>query len=99
MPAGNLTKIANNGATTVAIFAFTPNNGPVGQSVTIYGDGFSTTPSLNTVKFNGTTAAVSASTIATITTKVPSGATTGRITVTSPKCTFTSTANFTVTTN
>ena len=28
---GNLTKIANNSATTVAIFAFSPNNGPVGQ--------------------------------------------------------------------
>ena len=93
---GNLTSISNNSATTVAIFTFTPNNGPDGLTVTIYGDGFSSTPSQNTVKFNGTAATVTASTIATITTTVPSGATTGHIQVTSPNGTFTSSTNFTV---
>ena len=64
--------------------------------MTIYGDGFSSTPSQNTVKFNGTAATVTASTIATITTTVPSGAATGHIQVTSPNGTFTSSTNFTV---
>ncbi len=98
--AGNLLSITDTSASTVSIFTFTPNNGPVSTTkVTIYGDGFSATPSQNTVKFNGTTATVSASTIATITTTVPTGATTGPIQVTSPNGSVTSTANFTVTAN
>ncbi len=98
--AGNLTNI--NPSSSLAIFTFTPNNGPAGTglTVTIYGDRFSTTPSLNTVTFHGTTAAVSASTIATITTTVPAGATTGPIQVTTSGVgTVTSTASFKITGN
>jgi len=99
---GNLKQITNPLANTVAIFSFTPNNGPAGQNIaiTIYGDWFSTTPTQNTVKFHGTTATVTASTIATKTTTVPQGATTGPIEVTVTGVgSAPSTANFTVTAN
>jgi YD repeat-containing protein len=40
----------------LAILNFTPQSGPVGQSVTIQGQGFSATASSNTVQFNGVAA-------------------------------------------
>jgi gliding motility-associated-like protein len=80
------------------ITSFTPSSGVVGTTVTITGTNFSTTPANNTVRFNGITAVVSASTATSITTTVPPGATTGAITVTVAGNTATSTANFTVTT-
>ena len=55
---GNLLSIARQTAGTVSIIEFTPNAGPVGTSVTIYGTGFSTTPSQNTLTFNGVTGTV-----------------------------------------
>jgi YD repeat-containing protein len=95
--AGNLLAITPTTSGTVSIFSFMPNNGSVGQSVTIYGDGFSTTPSQNTVTFyNGKTATVTGSTLTTITTTVPTGATTGPIKVTVGVNSATSTGNFTV---
>jgi len=74
---GNLLSItrstlpANNG---LAILNFTPQSGPMGTTVTIQGQGFSTTPSANTVQFNGTPATVSAATANTLMVTVPSGA-------------------------
>lgn len=79
------------------ITSFTPSSGPVGMMVTITGTNFSTTPSANVVKFNGTLAAVSASTSTSITTVVPSGATTGPISVALITGTAVSSTNFTVT--
>jgi YD repeat-containing protein len=94
---GNLTSISTTTSSTTSVFTFAPVNGPVGMTVTIYGDGFSTTPSQNTVKFyNGVVAAVSASTIATLTVTVPSSAAYGPITVTGPHGTATSSQYFTV---
>jgi gliding motility-associated-like protein len=61
--------------------SFNPTSGPVGTSVTITGTNFSTTSLNNTVKFNGVTASVTASTSTSITAIVPSGATTGSISV------------------
>jgi gliding motility-associated-like protein len=78
------------------ITSFTPTNGQVNTNVTISGTNFSTTPANNTVQFNGTTAIVTASTATTITTKVPNGATTGKITVTVAGITATSASDFTV---
>ncbi len=81
---GNLLSItrstlpANNG---LAVLNFTPQSGPVGQSVTIQGQGFSTTASSNTVQFNGVAAAVTVATANSLTVTVPSAATTGLITV------------------
>ncbi len=79
------------------ITSFTPTSGPVGITVTINGTNFDTTPNNNTVKFNGTTAVVTASTATSITTTVPTGASTGLISVTVGTGTGVSATNFTVT--
>lgn len=79
------------------ISSFAPTSGPVGMTVTITGTNFDTTPANNIVKFNGTTATVSASTATSITITVPAGATTGTISVTVAGNTAVSTTNFTVT--
>ncbi len=84
--------------TAPTITSFTPTSGAIGTSVTITGTNFSVTPASNTVKFNGTTANVSASTATSITTSVPTGAATGTITVTVGGLTGTSSSNFTVST-
>src|SRR5205809_566596 len=57
-------------------------SGPVGTSVTITGRNFGSTQGTSTVKFNGTTASVTAWASSSITATVPSGATTGNVVVT-----------------
>jgi trimeric autotransporter adhesin len=94
--AGNITNIARQAAPGFAITSFTPASGFEGTPVTIYGTGFSATPASNVVKFNGTTAAVSASTTGSISTTVPTGATTGTISVTVGANMVTSAQSFTV---
>ena len=81
---GNLLSITRSttSPSALAIFSFTPAQGGIGQTVSIQGQNFSVTPSANTVKFNGTTATVTAATTNLLTTTVPSGATTGPISVT-----------------
>jgi hypothetical protein len=97
---GNLTKESLAFANTTALFAISPAQSPVGATVVIYGDGFSSTPAQNTVTINGVQATVTASTISTLSTSVPSGAGgTGVVQVTSPNGLATSTFNFTVTQN
>jgi RHS repeat-associated protein len=94
--AGNITTIGRQSATTVSVLEFFPTKGPVGSSVSIYGTGFSSTASQNTVKFNGMVATVSSATSTRIVAAVPTGASTGSISVTSPNGTGTSAATFTV---
>lgn len=96
-PAGNITQIVRVSAGTVAVAGFTPQSGPVGTSVTIYGSGFSATPSSNTVEFNGTAAAVSNASANQLVAVVPSGATTGTISVTVGAQSANSAESFTVT--
>lgn len=81
-PAGNFTSITRYAANQLSILDFTPGSGGVGTQVAIYGTGFSTTPSANTVKFNNVTATVTAATNIQLTVTVPVGATTGLISVT-----------------
>jgi YD repeat-containing protein len=71
---GNLLSITRTTASpsALAIFGFSPSQGSVGQTVVIQGQNFSTTPSANTVQFNGTTATVTAATANSLT--VPTGA-------------------------
>jgi Concanavalin A-like lectin/glucanases superfamily/IPT/TIG domain len=78
------------------ITSFTPASGLVGANVTIAGTNFSTTPASNTVKFNNTTATVSAATATQLTVTAPASATTGKITVTVNGLTATSATDFTV---
>src|SRR6185312_17160077 len=81
-PAGNLLAVTPLSASTDAVTGFSTASGAVGSTTTIYGSGFSTTPSDNLVYFNGVAATVISSTANTLTVNVPSGATTGQITVT-----------------
>jgi len=87
---------AGCGTSSLAITSFSPSSGAVGETVTITGTGYSTTVSDMTVKFNGTTASISSATSTTLVVTVPSGATTGPITVTENGETVTSTSDFTV---
>ncbi|HEY0764104.1 MAG TPA: IPT/TIG domain-containing protein, partial [Pyrinomonadaceae bacterium] len=93
---GNILSISRQSSSTLSLITFSPSVGPVGTSVTIYGTGFSTTPSQNTVTFNGVTATVSASTATQLTTTVPTGATTGVIGVTTSAGSVSSSTSFTV---
>jgi hypothetical protein len=82
-----LSGCGNNGTFSTAgaspaISGVSPASAPVGATVTITGTNFSTTPANSAVSFNGTAAVVTSCTSTRIVTTVPSGATTGPITVT-----------------
>jgi len=80
------------------ISTFTPTFGVVGTTVTISGTNFSSTLSSNIVKFNGTTASLSSGSTTQLIATVPSGASTGKISVTVGSNTATSSGDFTITT-
>ncbi|OJJ14972.1 hypothetical protein BKI52_41195 [marine bacterium AO1-C] len=99
--AGSVNFVVNNVTTPVinpAISSFAPQSGIVGAEVTISGSNFSTTANNNTVKFNGTLAIITSATATELKVTVPTGATTGKITVEVGNKTVTSSADFTVTT-
>ena len=81
---GNLLSISRGSSAIVSIIEFTPNSGGAGAEVTIFGTGFSATPSQNAVTFNGVAATVTSVGKTHIVTNVPAGATTGPISVTTP---------------
>ncbi|MEK8033743.1 IPT/TIG domain-containing protein, partial [Ideonella sp. DXS29W] len=91
---GNITEVKRYPANVLALTEFTPNAGPSGTAVTIYGSGFSTVAAENTVKFNGKAATVQSATANKLVVKVPAGATTGRITVSNSKGQVTSATDF-----
>lgn len=93
---GNLLSITRNNATQTSVIDFNPNKAAIGSAVTIYGTGYSTTPSQNAVTFNGVTATVTSSTLTQIQTTVPVGATDGPIAVTSPSGSAMSSTSFVV---
>jgi len=73
-----------------------PLSAPVGSTVIITGTNFSTVNSNNAVRFNGTTAVVTSCTSTQIIVAVPTGATTGPLTVTIGDSTATSTVIVTI---
>ena len=76
------------------ITSFTPASGPIGTTVTITGTNFGCTTA---VKFNTTTAtSFTLNSATSITATVPTGATTGKISVTNTNSTATSATDFTV---
>lgn len=77
----------------ITITAFTPTIGDAGCTVNITGTNFI---GASNVTFNGKSAFFSVNNATSITTVVPSGATTGKITVTNPAGSTASTGNFTV---
>jgi trimeric autotransporter adhesin len=91
---GNILSIQPIATGQLALFVFTPQQGIVGATVTLQGNGFSTTPSNNTVKFNGTVATVTSATVNQLVVTVPSGATSGPVSVTVSTNTVTSTTSF-----
>ena len=93
---GNIVSVSRQSSSQVSIVAFTPERGQVGDTVTIYGTGFSAGAGQNAITFNGTAATVASSSATTIVTIVPAAATTGPISVTAPGGSATSTAAFTV---
>jgi hypothetical protein len=86
---GNL---CNGPAPTIT--GFSPASGPAGASVSISGTGFTSSAA---VAFNGTAATVALVSATTLMATVPSGASSGPITVTTAAGTATSAASFTVT--
>jgi len=95
---GNLLSIQRftSGTTGIGIFLVAPASALVGANVTVHGFGFSATPTDNVVKFNGTTATVVSATATSLVATVPTGATTGPVTVTNANGTATSPSTFTV---
>jgi hypothetical protein len=81
------------GAVCPTITSFTPTSGPAGTSVTITGTNFTGATS---VTFNNVTATFTVNSVTQITATVPTTATTGKIKVTTPGGSATSTADFTV---
>ena len=93
---GNILSIGRGNAGNTSIIEFIPSSGAVGSSVTISGTGFSSTPSSNSVTFNGTSATVSSAVATQLVVTVPTGATSGPIAVTSPSGSATSTSSYSV---
>lgn len=81
-------------STAPKITSFTPTSGPTGTTVTITGSNLTGTTS---VKFNGVAATFNTVTATSLKAVVPASATTGKISITTPNGTVTSTANFTKT--
>ena len=79
---GNIQQIAAIPTGQLAIFGMTPDHGPIGTTVTITGQGFSTTAANDSITFNGTAATAVSATANTLVATVPVGATTGPIAVT-----------------
>lgn len=94
--AGNITSISRRIYTTVSILSFTPTSGKDGTTVNIHGTGFSLNPAENAVSFDGAAAQILSNTATEIVTRVPDGATTGPLTVTTPTGTATSRTPFVV---
>ncbi len=95
--AGNLLSISRHASSQLSIIKLEPPQGEVGTTVEIKGTGFSSTPGSNTVKFNGTAATVEAATSWSLKVKVPTGATSGAVTVATSGEPVTSPENFTLT--
>ena len=95
--AGNLSAVTRKSSSKLSIIQLEPVAGAVGETINIWGTGFSTTPTSDTVKFHGTAATVTAATAYTLAVKVPTGATSGTVTVQTPtEGPVTSSQSFTV---
>ena len=94
-PGGNASSSQSFTVTAPAptITDFSPNTGPAGTSVTITGTNFT---GATGVAFNGSAATFSVNSATQITANVPATATTGKIIVTTPGGTATSSTNFTI---
>lgn len=85
--------IVNNAPSLPMISSFAPSSGSVGTSVTIQGSNLS---GASAVKFNGVAATFTVASDTEVRTAVPTGATTGKISITATAGTGSSADNFTV---
>jgi hypothetical protein len=92
-PNGTGSSLTNFTIAAPTITSFTPTFGPVGTSVVITGTNFT---GATAVTFNNVTATFTVNSVTQITATVPTTATTGKIKVTTPGGSATSTADFTV---
>jgi hypothetical protein len=95
---GNILKIERFNATelpgAVGISYFAPSVGREGTVVQIFGKGFSATPGQNSLAFNGTLAVITSTAPNRLVASVPTGATTGPLSVSTPLGSATSAASF-----
>jgi hypothetical protein len=91
---GDLDEAAYQVGIPPTISGFSPASGPVGSSVTITGTAFTRA---SVVRFNGVAATFTIGSDTSVIATVPSGATTGPISVTTPGGTATSSGSFTMT--
>lgn len=91
---GNVLSIHSIPPSQLAVFTVGPQQGTPGSQITIYGSGFSTTLANDTVSFNGATATVVSATATELVVDVPSGASSGPVSVTVNNTTVSSTQNF-----
>jgi len=94
---GNLTSVTGTPVGSLAIFSVAPGQGATGDSITINGQGFDANAANDQVKFHGTAATILAASPTQLIVAVPSGATTGAVTVTVAATTANSPAPFAVT--
>src|SRR5256714_3892112 len=90
--AGNITAVRRLAADALAIFTFSPRAGIYGDLVTFVGSGFG--GGISDVSFNGASARVVDVTPSTVVAEVPQGATTGLVTITTPRGSVTTTEPF-----
>lgn len=83
-PSGNITQATRSSIVpgALSILNITPATAPTGTTITIQGQGFSTTPALDVVTLNGIALTVVSATATTLVLKIPAYATSGTISVT-----------------
>jgi large repetitive protein len=96
---GNITSMTSSPQGTLGIANLSNGQGAVGTEVILYGSGFSTDPSADTVTFNGVAATVVSATATQLVVVVPAGTTSGPITVSTATGSVTTSNSFTVAAN
>lgn len=92
--AGNVTAVRRLAADALALFGFSPREGIYGDLVTFTGVGFG--GGVSGVSFNGTAANVVEFNNSTVVAEVPVGATTGLVTITTPRGSVTTSEPFVI---
>ncbi|MFY9609630.1 MAG: IPT/TIG domain-containing protein [Blastocatellia bacterium] len=95
-PAGNSTGIRRIGADTLMLLAFFPHEGGAGDEVTFVGTGFNA--GVTSVSFNGVAAQIASVTPSAVFAVVPDAATTGPVTIVTPRGTLVTPVAFAIVT-
>ncbi len=92
--AGNITSVQRLAADALVLFGFAPHEGMPGDQVTFTGLGFG--DGVSNVSFNGVAGRVVSVAPSTVVAEVPEGATTGLVTITTPRGSVTTATPFTL---